>query len=62
MPTLARNVTDVPKDRQAPAVYREADPAKAVAAVDPGAFFEPDYTSTLLAMIQAVMDCRGAGA
>jgi hypothetical protein len=58
VPTLARNVSDVPKDRQAPAVYREADPAKAVAAVAPGAFFEPDYTSTLLAMIQAVMDAE----
>lgn len=58
VPTLARNVTELPKDRQDPPVFHEADLGKAVPAVDPDAFFEPDYTATLLTMIQAVVDAE----
>lgn len=58
VPTLAHHVADIPKNHPASYHFREADPATAVASVDPVAFFGPDYTPTLLAMIQAVMNAE----
>ncbi|GAB3442356.1 hypothetical protein GCM10027396_10320 [Insolitispirillum peregrinum] len=57
-PTLARRVTDYPAVLPAPQSLQNFDPLTAVPAVRPDAFFDPGYTSTLLAMMQAVIDAE----
>lgn len=57
-PTLARRVTDYPAVLPAPQSLQNFDPLTAVPDVRPDAFFDPGYTSTLLAMMQAVIDAE----
>jgi len=60
-PVYARRDTPQPPSEgpERGGVFREADPAEAVAAVDPDAFLDPAYDETLATMIEHVIAVEG---
>ncbi len=59
-PDTQRRVADQPTDEaRPPATYRVSDPRTAVDSVDPDAFYERSYKSTLERMIDHVIDAEG---